>query len=178
MIEKPSESEYAPFYAGYIARIPAEGVLKILERQSSELRRLASVVSPEREVFRYAPDKWSVREVFGHLTDGERIFGYRAFRIGRGDQTPLPGFDENHYVAASSYHLRDLASLAEEFALVRAANLAVFHGLSGDDWRRLGTANGHPVSVRALAFIMAGHVNHHLALLGEKYGLGTVTPPA
>ena len=171
MIEKPSESEYAPFYAGYIARIPAVDVLEILESQSSELRGLASAASPELEVYRYAPGKWSVREVFGHLIDGERVFGYRAFRIGRGDQTPLPGFDENEYVAASGYHHRDLTSLTEEFALVRAANLAVFHSLAGDGWRRLGTANGHPVSVRALAFIMAGHVSHHLALLGERYGL-------
>ena len=177
MIEKPNESEYAPFYAGYIARIPAVDVLEILESQSSELWRLAAAATPEREVFRYAPGKWSVREVFGHLIDGERVFGYRAFRIGRGDQTPLSGFDENEYVAASDYHLRGLQSLAEEFALVRAANLAVFHSLAGDGWRRLGTANGHPVSVRALAFIMAGHVNHHLALLGERYGLGTVTSP-
>jgi len=175
MIEKPSESEYAPFYAGYIARIPAEDVLEILGRQSTELRELADAASPDQEVFRYAPGKWSVREVFGHLIDGERIFGHRVFRIGRGDQTPLPGFDENHYVAASGYHDRDLASLAEEFALVRAANLAVLHSLSGEDWSRLGTANNYPVSVRALAFIMAGHVNHHLAILGERYGLKTVT---
>jgi DinB superfamily len=171
MIEKPSESEYAPFYAGYIARIPAADVLEILECQSAELRQLAASTPPEREEFRYGPDKWSVREVFGHLIDGERVFGYRAFRIGRGDQTPLPGFDENHYVAASSYHDRDLASLVEEFALVRAANLAIFHSLSGDAWSRLGTANGYPISVRALAFIMAGHVNHHLAILNDRYGL-------
>jgi hypothetical protein len=173
MIEKPSESEYAAFYAGYIARIPAANVLEILERQSSELRQLAAAATPEREVFRYAPGKWSVREVFGHLIDGERIFGYRAFRIGRGDQTPLPGFDENEYVAASGYHNRDLSSLAEEFALVRAGNLAVLHGFSAEDWRRLGTANGQPISVRALAFIMAGHVNHHLEILRERYGLRT-----
>jgi DinB superfamily len=174
MIEKPSESEYAPFYAGYIARIPAEDVLEILSRQTTELRGLAAAASPDREVFRYAPGKWSVREVFGHLIDGERVFGHRAFRIGRGDQTPLPGFEENQYVAASGYHDRDLASLVEEFALVRAANLAIFHNLAGDAWRRLGTANNHPVSVRALAFIMAGHVNHHLTILGERYGLGTI----
>ncbi|HEX6900634.1 MAG TPA: DinB family protein [Thermoanaerobaculia bacterium] len=172
MIEKPSESEYAPFYAGYISRIPAEDVLEILENQSAELRKLADAASPDEEVFRYAPGKWSVREVFGHLIDGERVFGHRAFRIGRGDQTPLPGFDENHYVAASGYHGRTLSSLAAEFALVRAANLTILHSLSGEDWRRLGTANNHPVSVRALAFIMAGHVNHHLAILGERYGLG------
>ncbi|HEY9420277.1 MAG TPA: DinB family protein [Thermoanaerobaculia bacterium] len=178
MIEKPSESEYAPFYAGYIAKVPAAGVLEILERQSSELRQLAAATTPEREVFRYAPGKWSVREVLGHLIDGERIFGYRAFRIGRGDRTPLPGFDENEYVAASGYNNRDLASLVDEFALVRGGNLAVLHAFSEEDWRRLGTANGQPVSVRALAFIMAGHVNHHLALLSERYGLGTVTSPA
>jgi hypothetical protein len=172
MIGKPGESEYAPFYAGYIAKIADDvDVLELLERQSGQLRDLASAASPGQQEFRYAPGKWSVREVFGHLIDGERVFGYRAFRIGRGDQTPLPGFDENQYVAASGYHQRDLASLADEFALVRAANLAVLRSLSGEDWRRAGTANGHPVSVRALAYIMAGHVEHHVALLGERYRL-------
>ena len=176
MIEKPSESEYAPFYAGYIAKIQGEDVLEILERQSSELRRLAASVTPEREVFRYAPGKWSMREVFGHLTDGERIFGYRAFRIGRGDQTPLPGFDENEYVAASGYHDQDLPSLVEEFSLVRAGNLAILRNLAGDAWARVGTANNYPVSVRALAYIMAGHVQHHLEILNEKYGLKAAAP--
>lgn len=173
MIERPGESEYAPFYAGYIAKVADVDVLELLERQSGHLRGLASAASPEQQEFRYAPGKWSVREVFGHLIDGERIFGYRAFRIGRGDQTPLPGFDENEYVAASGYHRQDLVSLADELALVRAANLAVFRSLSEEDWRRIGTANGYPISVRALAFIMAGHVEHHMALLGQRYGLGT-----
>ena len=177
MIEKPSESEYAPFYAGYIARIPAEDVLEILGRQTAELRELAAAASPDQEVYRYAPGKWSVREVFGHLIDGERVFGHRAFRFGRGDQTPLPGFEENQYVAASGYHDRDLSSLVEEFALVRAGNLAIFRSLAGDAWSRFGTANNYAVSVRALAFIMAGHVNHHLAILSERYGVGTVTSP-
>ena len=172
MIEKPNESEYAPFYAGYIAKIPAADVLEILESQSSQLRDLAAAASPEQQVFRYAPDKWSVREVFGHLIDGERVFGYRAFRIGRGDQTPLPGFEENHYVAASGYHQRELSSLADEFALVRTANLPVLRALSDEEWRNTGTANGHPISVRALAFIMAGHVSHHLGILSERYGVG------
>jgi len=174
MIERPGESEYAPFYAGYIAKIADVDVLDLLERQSGHLRALASAASPEQQQFRYAPGKWSVREVFGHLIDGERIFGYRAFRIGRGDQTPLPGFDENEYVAASGYDHRDLASLVEELALVRAANLTVLKNLSEEDWRRIGTANGYPISVRALAFIMAGHVEHHVALLSERYGLGTL----
>lgn len=172
MIERPGESEYAPFYAGYITKIADVDVLDLLERQSEDLRTFASKASPEQQEFRYAPGKWSVREVVGHLIDGERVFGYRAFRIARGDQTPLPGFDENEYVAASGYHHRDLATLAEEFALVRAANLAVLRNLSEEDWRSIGTANGYPISVRALAFIMAGHVEHHVGLLGERYGLG------
>lgn len=178
MIEKPGESEYAPFYAGYIARVPAGNVLDLLERQSEQLHQLASAATPEQQMFRYAPGKWSVREVVGHLIDGERVFGYRAFRIGRGDQTPLPGFDENQYVAASDYDHRDLMVLAHEFAIVRASNLMVFRGLSGRERRRIGTANGHPISVRALAFIMAGHVEHHVALLGERYGVGDQVRPA
>lgn len=173
MMERPGESEYAPFYAGYIAKIADVDVLDLLESQSGRLHALASAASPEQQQFRYAPGKWSVREVVGHLIDGERVFGYRAFCIGRGDQTPLPSFDENEYVAASEYHERDLTVLAHEFALVRAANLMVFRGLSKKERRRIGTANGYPVSVRALAFIMAGHVEHHVGLLGERYGLRT-----
>lgn len=172
MTERPSPSEYAPFYAGYIALAPAGDILDTLARQQPQLGELAAGLTPEREQFRYAEGKWSVREVFGHLNDAERVFGYRAFCIGRGDSNPLPGFDENRYVAASGYDASPLRELAAEFALLRAGNLATLRRLEDDDWRNQGIANGVPVSVRALAFIMAGHVNHHLAVLREKYAVG------
>jgi len=169
MIEKPNESEYAPFYAGYIAKIPAADVLEILESQSSQLRDLAAVASPEQQVFRYAPGKWSVREVFGHLIDGERVFGYRAFRIGRGDQTPLPGFEENDYVAASGSDRRTLADLGEELALLRAANLRFFRALDAEAWERRGTASGCSFVVCAFPYLLAGHERHHRTVLAERY---------
>lgn len=175
MIEKPGPSEYAPFYAGYISAVAslADGdILATLERQTSELRQLAAAIPAERETFRYGEGKWSVREVFGHLIDGERVFSYRTLRFSRGDETPLPGFEENDYVAASHFDSRPISSLVDELVLLRQANLLLLRGLAPEDWPRMGTANGHPVSVRALAFIMAGHVRHHLDILRDRYGLG------
>ena len=171
MIERPAASEYAPFYAGYIASLPDGDILDILERQTSELRQLAAAAPADRETFRYGDGKWSVREVVGHMIDGERVFSYRTLRFSRGDQTPLPGFEENQYVAASTFDRRPLSSLIEELVLLRQANLALLRGLAPDDWTRTGTANGHSVSVRALAFIMAGHVRHHLDILRDRYGV-------
>ncbi len=171
MLARPEPSEYATFYAGYISKVPEGDVLALMSDQESRLRRLPNSCTPEQELHRYAPEKWSVRELVGHLIDGERIFGYRAFRIGRGDETPLAGFDENQYIAASDYHSRPLASLADELAAVRATNLTLFRHLPPAAWTRVGTANTHPVSVRALAFILVGHTNHHLAILAERYGV-------
>jgi hypothetical protein len=172
MIDKPKESEYAPFYAGYIAAVPpGDDILDLLESQVERIRRLAASVPAERETFRYAPGKWTLREVLGHLGDAERVFGYRAFRISRGDETPLAGFDENQYVEASGFNARELSSLAEELALLRQANVLFLRSLDAESWRRTGIANNNPVSVRALAFIMAGHLNHHLNVLRERYGV-------
>jgi DinB superfamily len=171
MIERPTESEYAPFYAGYVSKVPSGDVLEMLESQRSQILALAATVPAERETFRYAPGKWTVREVFGHLGDAERVFGYRAFCISRGDQTPLPGFDEQEYVAASGFNSRALSSLAQELALLRESNLAFLRHLGAEEWQRTGVANANPISVRALAFIMVGHVNHHLGVLRERYGV-------
>jgi hypothetical protein len=171
MIEKPTPSEYAPFYADYIAALGDGDILETLERQTSELRQVAAATPAERETFRYGDGKWSVREVFGHMIDGERVFSYRALRFSRGDQTPVPGFDENDYVAASHFDQRPLSSLVDELVHVRQANLALLRGLAPEDWTRTGTANNDSVSVRAIAFIMAGHVRHHLDILRDRYGV-------
>lgn len=171
MIERPQESEHAPFYAAYIALVPEGDLLTVLAEQKRELLRRAEAVPPERETHRYAEGKWSVREVFGHLGDGERVFGYRALCISRGDETPLPGFDEDPYVAAGGFDRRSLRDLAAELLLLRDANLAMFRALDPEAWKRLGTANGEAISVRALAYIMAGHTAHHLSILAERYGV-------
>jgi DinB family protein len=168
---RPAPDEYAPFFAGYVSLVPEPDALAVLRAQPGEIERLARAVPTERETYRYAPGKWSVREILGHIGDAERVFGYRAFCISRGDHTPLPGFDENTYVAESAYDARSAAALAADFALLRAANLAVLDRLDEARFGRIGNANGKPVSVRALAFIMAGHVRHHLGVLKARYGL-------
>jgi hypothetical protein len=168
---RPGADEYAPFYADYVGLVPEADVLPVLAAQASEIRRVAASVPGDRETFRYGPGKWSVREIFGHMGDGERVFGYRAFCISRGDKAALPGFDENDYVAESAYDERTVAELADDFAGLRASNLAVLGRLDPARWARVGNANGKPVSVRALAYVMAGHARHHLRVLKERYGI-------
>ena len=171
VIPRPEAGEFAPFYADYVGLVTEPDVLAVLARQPDEIARLARGLTPEGERHRYGPEKWSVREILGHITDGERVFGYRAFCISRGDRTPLPGFDENTYVAASGYDQRPAAELAADFGMARASNLAVLRALPADRFANVGTANGKPVSLRALAFIMAGHVRHHLGVLRDRYGV-------
>ena len=168
---RPADAEFAPFYAGYIARVPELDPLPALEAQPAELHALADRIAPEDELLRYAPDKWSVRQTIGHLIDTERVMGYRAFSIGRSEAKPLPGFNEKEYVLHAGSDERPVRELAHEFAAVRHANLWVVRGWSPEDWDRRGNANGTPISPRAIAFIMAGHVRHHIALLRERYGL-------
>lgn len=169
MIERPSPDEHNPYYSKYIALVTEGDLLAVLERQAGEVRALAAALPPARETFSYAPGKWTVRQVIGHLTDAERVFGYRAFRISRGDETPLSGFDENVYVARSPYNGVAAATLTDEFAVVRAANVAFLRQLEPSRWLLKGTANNNPISVRALGYIMAGHVKHHQNGLAANY---------
>jgi hypothetical protein len=168
---RPAPSEYAPFYAGYIARVPETDPLPALEAQPAELLAIADRVAPEDELLRYAADKWSVRQVFGHLVDNERVMGYRAFCIARGETKPLPGYDQNEYAARADSDERPLKELAHEFAAVRHANLWALRRWTEEEWSRTGNANGYPISARAIAYIMAGHVRHHVAILREQYQL-------
>jgi DinB superfamily len=170
-MERPREREYAPFYAAYVALVPETDILGVLERQADEIRQLAASVRAEREIHRYAEGKWSVREVLGHIVDGERVFGHRAFCISRGETAALPSFDESQYAAAARCQAIPLSELSEELALVRRSNLAVLRRLEPREWERVGTASGKPVSVRALAWVMAGHPRHHVNILHERYGL-------
>jgi len=168
---RPESSEYASFYAGYVARVPEADILSVLQKQADEIRDLARALPAAKETFRYADGKWSIREVLGHLIDGERVFGYRAFCFSRGEQAPLPSFDENQYVAAAAADQVPLADLASEFAAVRGSNLAFLRRLSAAEGARVGTASGKAISVQALAYIMAGHPRHHVAVLRERYGV-------
>jgi hypothetical protein len=168
---RPADTEYAPFYAGYVGRVPEPDILPALERQIDEFRALGGSVPPDRETFRYAPDKWSVREVIGHLTDAERVFGYRAFCFTRGETAALPSFEENVYVARSGYDRVPLAELLHELVGVRRANLAFLRRLQPEQWTLTGTASNKTISVRALACVMVGHPRHHIAILRDRYGL-------
>jgi hypothetical protein len=172
VIEPPAAAEFNPHYATYIDPVVRENVLESLERQAGSTAQFLGGISETRAAFRYAAGKWSIKEVVGHVTDAEQIFAYRALRIARGDPTPLAGFDENAYVAAAGFDHRSLTQLAGDLASTRAATIRLFGGLTAEELARSGTANGQPISVRALAFIILGHERHHVNVLKSRY-LGT-----
>ena len=172
MTGRPADTEYAPFYKAYVGLVPEDDVLPVLAAQRDDVRKLAAAVPADRETYRYAEGKWSIREMLGHIGDGERVFGYRAFCISRRDQNAFPGFDQDDYMAATDYHQVPLAELAAEFAALRDGNVAVLRRLPAERWGQVGTASGNKVTVRALAYVMAGHVRHHLGVLKSRYGVG------
>jgi len=165
----PGPDEYAPSYADYVQRVPEHDVLAAAESQIDVLRAAFDAFPADRHGYRYAPGKWSVRELAGHLVDGERVFAYRALRFGRADTTPLAGFDEEPYVAHAASDARRLADIVEEFALLRRANLLLYRSLPAEAWSRRGVASDNPVSVRALVYITVGHPRHHLETLATRY---------
>lgn len=171
MIARPDPSEYAAFYHTYVGAVPEGDVLETLRRSGDETQALLAAVGEEGAGHRYAPGKWSVRQVAGHLADTERIMSYRALRGARGDRTPLASFDENDYAEAGGFDRRSRASLAAELAHVRAATLDLFGNLDDEALVRRTVANGAEVSVRALAWIVAGHEMHHRRILRERYGV-------
>ena len=167
---RPGADEYAASFAGYVARVAEdEDIVAVLASQLDQVLARLDRVSEARGEYRYASDKWSVKEVVGHLSDTERVFAYRALRIARGDKTPLPSFDDQAYVAEVRAGDRTLADLAAEWGDVRRATIALFRNLPAAAWERRGTASGHAISVRALAYIIAGHVRHHIEVLEERY---------
>lgn len=167
-ITRPQSDEYAPFYEKYVSLV-GDDVVGALEAQRVQTAQLLAGRSERDGNFRYAPDKWTVKEVIGHVSDAERIFSYRLLRIARGDATPLASFEQDNYIAAGAFNERTLADMAEELAAVRAATMALVHSLPSEAWTRRGTASNNPVSVRGLAYIIAGHELHHRRILEEKY---------
>jgi uncharacterized damage-inducible protein DinB len=168
-MNRPEATEYADYYANYIAKVPGSDVLSVLESQRLQMLQLFAGRSERDGSFRYAPGKWSVKEVLGHIIDAERIFTYRALRIARGDQTPLPGFEQDDFVKNGAFGERTLANLAEEFGLVRSASVVLFRSFAEEAWSRRGVASQKEVTVRALAFMTAGHQMHHRIILEERY---------
>ena len=169
-IPKPQPDEHVEYYTKYI-RLVGDDALAALRAQSASTPRLLSGLSEAQAMHRYAPGKWSVKEVVGHITDGERVFSYRALRIARKDPTPMPGFDENAWVPAANFDRRSMHDLVAGYEAVRAATVALLSSFDDETLTRRGIANNQEVSVRALAHIMAGHELHHVALLRERYGL-------
>jgi len=168
-MNRPEKTEYAEYYDRYISLIDSDEIVAVLENQLEELAEVFKQITEEKSHYAYAADKWTIKEVIGHLADGERIFAYRALRISRADKTPIEGFEQDGYIENSNFNQTPLSDLTAELLLTRKSNLIFFRNLSGEAWLRTGTASENSVSVRALAYIMAGHVRHHLKILNERY---------
>lgn len=169
---RPDPGAYAPYYRRYVERVPEGDVLRTLEGQLAATLAVVRAFQPGREEHRYAPDKWSVREVVGHAVDAERVFALRALWFARGAASEQPGYDENAWAQRSNAGARPLDDLVGEWRAVRGATLALFRGLDADAWGRSGRANGVDFTVGSLAWFIAGHELHHRAILGERYGAG------
>lgn len=168
-MNRPAETEYAPDYRNYVGQVNESDIMAVLRSEIDDLDVLLNRVPGEKETFAYAEGKWTIRQVIGHLIDGERVFGYRAFCLARGEQQNLPGYEQDDYLQTAPYNNIELDDLLSEMRLVRLSNIAMFRTLDEEAWNRVGTANGNAVSVRAIAFIMAGHLRHHMNVLRERY---------
>jgi uncharacterized damage-inducible protein DinB len=166
---RPAADEYAAYYGRYIEQVPDADVLTVLTEGLAETARLLRAVPEARASHRYAPDKWTVREVLGHIVDTERVFANRAFRFARGDAQPIPGMDQDEYSRYAEFERRALESIVAEFEHLRRANLELFRSFGETELARRGQASGYEVSVRALLFMLAGHERHHRRVLKERY---------
>jgi hypothetical protein len=169
MIGRPSPSEAAPYYFTYINEVPGENALEFLRTQFEQATTLFSEISEEKSSYRYAPDKWSLRQLLNHVTDTERAFAFRALWFARGFPDPLPDYDQNIAVAGAEADKVAWSEHREEFRLVRLSTIALFRNMPADAWMRTGIASNNRFTVRAVAFIAAGHVEHHLKVLRERY---------
>lgn len=169
VIARPRAGEYAPYYDRYISLIAENDILSTLDRQRREMVLLLSGLSEEQGDFRYAPEKWSAKQVLGHVCDTERVFAYRALRIARGDATPMEGFEQDDYVKNGPFARHVIAEVIEDYIAVRRATISLLRSLEEAAWSRRGIANKNEVTVRALAYTIAGHELHHRRILEEKY---------
>jgi uncharacterized damage-inducible protein DinB len=168
-MQRPNEGEYAPYYNTYISKVPEGNIIDLLTQQIDSVKDTFKNISEEKSLYRYAPDKWSIRQVLGHINDGEHIFPYRALRFSRNDKNNLSGFNQDEFAKESNFDNITLANLLEEFIKVREANIVMFKNFSDEMWTRHGIANNKEITVRAIAYIMYGHVTHHLNVIKEKY---------
>lgn len=167
-MNRPQANEHAPYYKTYMDTV-SDNVIAELEHQVNSFPSFLKGLTQDKATYAYSEGKWTIMELVGHVIDTERIMAYRALRIARADLTPLPGFEENDYVANAHFAERNMDSLAEEFAILRKANMYLIKSFNDDEINRIGTSNGSPMSVRALIYILAGHVNHHRRIIEERY---------
>ncbi len=166
---RPEQNEYAEYYEKYVSLVKEDNILAVLKNNKSETQNLLVEISEEKALFRYAPGKWSIKELLGHIIDTERIFAYRALRFARNDQVKIEGFEQDAYIENASFDDCKFTELTAEFAFVRDANILMFQNLSNEAWQRSGIASENSVSVRALAYLIAGHEIHHINILKERY---------
>ena len=169
MIGRPSSNEAAPYYFGYINRVSSDDILTALQSQLDETLPFLRGIPEEKSLYRYAPEKWSIRQMWGHVNDTERVFLMRALWFARGIDSAMPSFDQDIAVAAAASGAISWARHLEEFREIRLATISFFRNLPNEAWMRQGVASGNPFTVRACAYVVAGHVIHHEAVLREKY---------
>lgn len=169
MVGRPQSTEAAPYYFTYINQVKSDDPVAAMESQLDESLRFFSGISEEKSLYRYAPEKWSIRQMLSHVSDAERLFSFRSMWFARGFDSPLPSFDQNVAVATAEADRLPWATHIEEFRSVRQASISLFRNMPADAWMRKGVASGNPFTVRALAFMVAGHLTHHIAILRERY---------
>lgn len=168
---RPSTSSYAPFYETYVSLVPEEDLVEAFHRSMEEMLEILDSIPTEKADHAYAEGKWTVRQLLQHVIDTERVFSYRAVCVARGEQQPLPGFDENAYAAAADVSGRNLKDLKEELLSLRSSVALMFKGFTQDMLHQVGTASGKPISTLALGYIIIGHIRHHFRILHERYGI-------
>lgn len=166
---RPADNDFAPYYKGYIEKIKGDDILNILLIQTKECQNILNSFPENKGNYSYAEGKWTVKQVIGHMMDTERVFTYRALCIARAEKQPLPGFEQNDYVNKGNFNSRNLFDLVYELRLLRESNLLLFRSFDDEMLKRRGTASGYEVTVNALLFMIAGHMQHHLDILKERY---------
>ena len=170
-MNRPQADEYVGYFSRYIDQVPDGDIVALLEAQGNATQKLLASIGEEKGGYRYAPGKWSIKQVIGHIGDAERVFAYRLLAVARGEKQSLPGFDEKEYVDGANFDSRSLAELAEGLAATRRATLALARSLDDEAWNRRGVANDNSISARAIAWVTAGHERHHVNILRERYGV-------
>ena len=170
-LRRPHSDEYHQYYASYIACVPEGELFDLLTQQIESFQNCLQKISDEDALVLHDPYTWTIKQVIGHLIDAEKLFGWRAHRFGCGDETPLPGMDQNPYIEALDYNTPTVQQLADELEQVRRSNLSFLRRLPEKGWNRTGIAGGNPMTVRALAYMLVGHINHHMHIVEQRLGL-------